>query len=366
MNIRHLWNLIHKFIVGSSLTSFKQLDIKGNDIDMADTTPNSASLATAPKTVNSRPPRQKKPNYNVIHADPLPLQVVPLPPLVPHNPLSLLHIIYAYIFSSPSSYAPASPLYTATFSKATCAVNVTDAVSIQGLWCRGFFGKGSLSRSEPTWLTRTRRRLGVIGKNESLTAEEVTERRRVERREFKKERARVEKEKLERILAEEGKMVLEKSDGEAPNWDEGGSNFAQVGTSASLPNKTVEFSQEAETKPTTINSQRPAVDIEDLEHLQLTLEEAFFLAFGLGALKIIDDHGKQLTNNELLSLFRMYSYTPARPMDALQSDDPFMVNYVVYHHFRSLGWVVKPGVKFAVDYCEYSPIVFYTYLFHSL
>jgi len=333
---------------------------------MADATSNSAGLAMAPKTAGPKPPRQKKPNYNIIHADPLPLQVVPLPPLIPHNPLSLLHIIYAYLFPSPSSYAQPSPLYTATFSKATCSVNVTDAVSIQGLWCRGFFGKGSLSRSEPTWLTRTRRRLGVIGKNEGLTAEELTERRRIERREFKKERARLEKEKLERILAEEGKITLERSD-EAPKSDEGDSNSAPVqGTPAPLPDQTILFSQEAEAIS---NSQRPVVDIEDLEHLQLTLEEAFFLAFGLGVLKIIDgssNHGKQLSNNELLSLFRMYSYTPARAVEALRADDPFIVNYVVYHHFRSLGWVVKPGVKFAVDYCEYSPVTFHTYLSHTL
>ncbi|KAF8456398.1 hypothetical protein BGX38DRAFT_1248949 [Terfezia claveryi] len=300
----------------------------------------------APKTTCSKPSRQKKPNYNIIHADSLPLQVVPLPPLIPHNPLSLLHIIYAYLSPSPSSYAQPSPLYTATFSRAACSVNVTDAVSIQGLWCRGFFGKGSLSRSEPTWLTRTRRRLGVIGKNESLTAEELTERRRTERREFKKERAKLEKEKLERILAEEGKITLEIS-GEVPKSDEEDSNPAPArGTS-----------QEAETRQPIITPKRPVVDVEELEHLQLTLEEAFFLTFGLGALVIIDgssNHEKQLSNNELLNLFRMYSYTPVREVEALRPDDPFMVNYVVYHHFRSLGWVVKPGIKFAVDYLLYN------------
>ncbi|KAF8424737.1 hypothetical protein EV426DRAFT_599145 [Tirmania nivea] len=322
---------------------------------MTDTT--QSSVGMAPKTTGPKPPRQKKPNYNIIHADPLPLQVVPLPPLIPHNPLSLLHIIYAYLFPSPSSYAQPSPPYTATFSKATYSVNVTDAVSIQGLWCRGFFGKGSLSRSEPTWLTRTRRMLGVIGINENLTAEELTERRRIERREFKKERARLEQEKLERILAEEGKIILENSD-EAPKPDEGESSAAPVrGSSTPLHNQTIQFAQATETRPIVIDSQHPVVDIEDLEHLQLTFEEAFFLAFGLGALKIIDgtsDHEKQLSNNELFSLFRMCSYTPVREVNALQPDDPFMVKYLVYHHFRSLGWVVKPGVKFAVDYLLYN------------
>lgn len=34
-------------------------------------------------------------------------------------------------------------------------------------------------------------------------------------------------------------------------------------------------------------------------------------------------------------------------------DNPFLVHYAVYHHFRSLGWVVKGGIKFCVDYLLY-------------
>src|SRR5580692_8874553 len=37
----------------------------------------------------------------------------------------------------------------------------------------------------------------------------------------------------------------------------------------------------------------------------------------------------------------------------LQFDNPFFINYVVYHHYRSLGWVVKGGIKFCVDYLLY-------------
>jgi tRNA-splicing endonuclease subunit Sen2 len=37
----------------------------------------------------------------------------------------------------------------------------------------------------------------------------------------------------------------------------------------------------------------------------------------------------------------------------LQFDNPFLIYYVVYHHFRSLGWVVKGGLKFCVDYLLY-------------
>lgn len=37
----------------------------------------------------------------------------------------------------------------------------------------------------------------------------------------------------------------------------------------------------------------------------------------------------------------------------LRFDNPFLVQYVVYHHFRSLGWVVKSGIKFCVDWLLY-------------
>jgi len=120
------------------------------------------------------------------------------------------------------------------------------------------------------------------------------------------------------------------------------------------PQNAEQLAKEVEPKP---RSTHPVVEVEDLEHLQLTLEEAFFLTFGLGALSITDGsskNGKQFSNIELLQFFRMNSYIPPTSADALLPDDPFMVKYVVYHHFRSLGWVVKPGVKFAVDYLLYN------------
>jgi len=38
---------------------------------------------------------------------------------------------------------------------------------------------------------------------------------------------------------------------------------------------------------------------------------------------------------------------------ARRPDNPFFVNYVAYHHYRSLGWVVGGGIKFCVDYLLY-------------
>ncbi|KAL7271582.1 tRNA splicing endonuclease subunit sen2 [Rhizina undulata] len=353
---------------------------------MASQTPNQPPPAATTAEGTSAPapnrPRYKKPNYNLLHANPLPLTASPLPPLIPHNPLSLLHIIWAYFFAATQAHP--KPLYSGVFNRTTGAIHVTDARSIQAFWNSGFFGKGSLSRSEPTWVIRRRRALGVIGIDEALTAEEVTERRRGERKEFKRERARAEREKLEKRLAEEGKLAREAAGINEDGDDSGGVSLLEPEQPVEKPDgdakeengtaKSVTFAPVGRRKSVE-RPQRPVVDVEDLEHLQLTIEEAFFLSYGLGALKITDsatgvwtyprrlldietDIGaikETIPQKDLLPLFRENSYFPAlAPGSELQPDDPFMVNYVVYHHFRSLGWVVKPGIKFAVDYLLYN------------
>ncbi|KAL2117962.1 hypothetical protein VTJ04DRAFT_7622 [Mycothermus thermophilus] len=108
----------------------------------------------------------------------------------------------------------------------------------------------------------------------------------------------------------------------------------------------------------------PVVPIEDKldpsaivnkEHFQLSPEEAFFLTFALGVLKVVDPAtGSPISTEHLLSLFRSHSYFPPRPVGApLRPDDPFLVHYAVYHHFRSLGWVPRHGIKFGVDWIIY-------------
>ncbi|KAG5969537.1 hypothetical protein E4U58_001368 [Claviceps cyperi] len=99
-------------------------------------------------------------------------------------------------------------------------------------------------------------------------------------------------------------------------------------------------------------------EIVNREHLQLTPEEAYFLSFGLGALSVTDpSSGRVLSNKDMLTLFRQYSYFPPRieaDDAALQPDDGFLVQYAVYHHYRSLGWVPRAGIKFGVDWLLYA------------
>ncbi|KAK1966921.1 tRNA intron endonuclease [Colletotrichum sublineola] len=102
-------------------------------------------------------------------------------------------------------------------------------------------------------------------------------------------------------------------------------------------------------------TQAETSEMANKEHLQLTSEEAFFLSFGMGALRVVDPATKApIPTSELFDLFRSYSYFPLRAAEELQPDDGFLVNYAVYHHFRSLGWVPRAGIKFGVDWMLYA------------
>lgn len=305
----------------------------GQDAQHKDTKPNAKPAAQRPR----------RPNYAKLHAQPLPVVTHPLPAFVPHNPLSLLRI--AYLICSQYFYPPAShppQRHVAYLSYETRSVHVTDPASVRALWEQGFFGKGSLSRSEPTWLDREKHRRGIL--SGQIKAEDYTNKRRQERREMKNERARKEREVIEEQLRKEGKLVDESSPDQ------------QNPTDASLASHSEE-KQPAPSSSTTTFSTDIALDapIENEEHLQLSLEEAFFLAYGLGVLDVVAARTHKLVEPlALFTLCRSLSSFPPTPAVRARPDDPFLLKYVVYHHFRSRGWVVRDGVKFAVDYMVYN------------
>ncbi|KAL8767917.1 MAG: hypothetical protein Q9209_005705 [Squamulea sp. 1 TL-2023] len=335
------------------------------------------SKAQAPPTDvgdGLKAPRPSRPNYNKLHAQPLPVKAHPLPPLIPHNPLSLLHIAFTYlshIIFPPSSH-PASPL-RAYFSADTRSIHVTDEETARILWQKGFFGKGSLSRSEPAWLERERIRQGIVLGD---TSEEITRKRREERKQFKNERARKEREAIEDQLVEEATSgPTDRSEGighiqpciasdaaqsmcveDISSWglhsipirvypEHNLSIETEEPIAGSLPEVASEVS----------DHQIPTKNVINQEHLQLTVEEAFFLVYALGVLEVQDPLTSQIIpTSSLFSICRSYSYFPPQPSSSLAPDDPFLLSYVVYHHFRSLGWVVRPGIKFGVDHLLYN------------
>jgi tRNA-splicing endonuclease subunit Sen2 len=534
---------------------------------MADTTGITSADHGAMPQVPAEPVQFRGPSrrdqLNKLYALPAPLRTFPLPTFVPHNPLSLFHILFVWI-SQTINPRPAhfEPLYQGWFSPETRSVHVTDVRSIRGLWEQGFYGKGSLSRSEPQWLELQKTRAGVVkDKKAKLTAWERTSLRRAERQEKKWERARLERDAIDQKLSEEAQAMLTEevesngaSESTVPdtakyetvehtpqvpdesvlvsnqqflppvspmellslpnsnadlakvessfdqssilcfseNFDQkfverffappvgplellalpnsfedylprGGASQRNMESVSALPceppangyavtslrpksapasnvngartsddhglgilepvkleeteivggsdtnddtvdesvhsthsedtvethdtppngsvlsngglstpkikrQKSVRFSPTVE-KTTFIQSEPPSAEraatgtatteeeplaIRDQEHIQLTLEEAFFLSYALGALNILDPETKSpISNLDLFYLFRKTSYFPPLANPSLSPDDPFMTNYVVYHHFRSLGWVLRSGIKFSVDYMLY-------------
>ncbi|KAJ6130428.1 hypothetical protein N7512_003208 [Penicillium capsulatum] len=325
-------------------------------------------------------PRPTRPNYRHIHRFPLPVNVHPVPNVIPHNPLSIISVALSYLTFL--LYPPRQEIHSALFDPATSSVHVTNEQAIQALWQMGFFGKGSLSRSEPSWLEREKKRRGLLGES---TSEEATKKRRTERRELKLERARTERLAIEERLRIEaaaresggstGAASVEGSDAatisvekfsvkramEAKYLESLAQRTADAnpaGASESINGKSVRFSPVVQEKEFTTMHEEPDDDLVlgNEEHLQLSNEETFFLVYGLGVLQVVDrETNNIIPASSLLPLLCHHSYYPSRDTSAdLKPDDPFIISYAVYHHFRSIGWVVRSGIKFGTDYILYN------------
>lgn len=111
-----------------------------------------------------------------------------------------------------------------------------------------------------------------------------------------------------------------------------------------------------------------------VEEYVLTPEEALFLSFAIGAMQIRDvDTDRVLSNQELWNIFcencrRRCNYSALLkerqisaksgyegveqiPLVVLTSE--FAVQYAVYHHFRSKGWVPRSGLNLGFDLLLY-------------
>jgi len=196
------------------------------------------------------------------------------------------------------------------------------------------WGKGTLSRSNPPWWERKTKEM-IGGKERSL--EEITALKRKERAEFKDERMKKERLERERQLRAEGKVGVIEEEAE----DEADGDVGQPKRKRRKGN----------TKSLTDIKELPVYTEEylDKEVLQLCPEEALFLLH-LDLLQVRTEMSPtQLTFSQFLHLIA----TTSRP------DDPFLVRYIVYYHFRRQRIIVKPGIKFGVDDLLYDqPMLF--------
>ncbi|XP_058805140.1 tRNA-splicing endonuclease subunit Sen2 isoform X2 [Phymastichus coffea] len=76
------------------------------------------------------------------------------------------------------------------------------------------------------------------------------------------------------------------------------------------------------------------------ETLHLTAEETFFLMYGLGCLRVVDFDGKYLSIGQIWNYF-------------CKEQKCFLQKYIAYHYFRSKGWIVKSGLNYGGDYLLY-------------
>lgn len=172
-------------------------------------TENTMSTTTSAPTVGGdnlpQAPRAKTVPLHQLHALPVPIRTFPLPTFYPSNPVSLVHLVFTWLRQA-TFPPPAEPskVHTGIWDPATRSVHIQDHGSMRALWEQGFYGKGSLSRSEPNWLKREQIRRGVVAGN---VIEEHTTSRREERRVAKWERARIEQEAIERTRFEEAQSA---------------------------------------------------------------------------------------------------------------------------------------------------------------
>ena len=311
-------------------------------------------------------------SFNQLYRNPLPVTLSvekfgQLPPVTAHNPVSWLFFAWRllYIYSHlPPQEPPVKVEMTLLGTVKDAVFSVSDENGMMRLWRLGFFGKGTLSRSEPSWKARTEQRLGV-GVLET-TSEEVTSRRRSERNAFKSVRHKAhkleeiarlraltaeEQKRYEELLAEMETMRLKKDAAEKENLLT--EHSAELASVNGRPNTTKEQAENrseprspktatSEMLKTDANLLDPELEL-NLETLQLQKTEVFFLQFALQAVQVME-HGRAIL---LEGLFLSC-------LGSLRSSaGKFLLHYVVYHHYRSLGWCPRSGLKFGCDMILY-------------
>lgn len=288
--------------------------------------------------------KRKGKSLNAKYRNPLPIilsldKYGPLPVLHPHNPVSCVYYLYRALciyLSTPPMALERAVAVEMHGSGSNTTFQVTDEADMARLWSQGFFGKGTLSRSDPLWKQRVQRRLNLTGRQAEATMEEVTNVRREERKKFKELRSK--HQKFEAMLRHQTLTAADVEEWKQVELQmlaakENKNNFIVDG----VPEAELREEDWAIVDPQTMELRH------NLEVLMLQTVEVFFLRFALEVVSVTRDH-EILTMHQL---FEACNVEPVRP------DSKFVLDYVVYHHFRSLGWCVRSGIKFGCDFLLY-------------
>jgi len=209
-------------------------------------------------------------------------------------------------------------------------VEIIDQPAVRLLFNMGFFGHGSLSRHAPTFDLLP------------ATAEDLF-------RPLKRAKGEVEEE--DEFGAQKEDDDQSGSSGESDFFS--GSDHGGAGSSSDWDETDITPNVVAQQLPSSSKDQAPrrisyTEVVSASESLQMAFEEAFFLAYALGSLQVFPL--KSSTSDiSLTELWKLFGTLRGEEKGQLQ----FAVSYAVYHYYRSLGWVVKPGLKFGSDYLLY-------------
>ncbi|KAJ1993707.1 tRNA splicing endonuclease subunit sen2 [Dimargaris cristalligena] len=213
-----------------------------------------------------------------------------------------------------------------------------DPLAASYLWSNGCFGKGSLSRSEATWWCRelNRARLYAFIEAEAKSAAELSPGLSVknlapEDITFLRRRSR----KLRKRMRLGGDANTSPTDSDS-NYSSGPTGSGSGSGSGPPPPLHL---------PPVI---RPELLHRAMEVVHLTSEETLFLQWALAVLQVYR------LDRSLVSTPALWgTLLRANQGDPLDPDNPFLVRYAAYHYYRSRGWVIRSGLKFACDYVLY-------------
>ncbi|XP_048590000.1 tRNA-splicing endonuclease subunit Sen2 isoform X2 [Nematostella vectensis] len=267
--------------------------------------------------------------------------------------------------------------YTGHFSGVS--VVVESSGDIVDLYRMGFFGKGNLSRSKPEYDVLSNISQRAFSKSDKLRRLPPKERqiRQSKFREIRKERYRNHC-KWRKLATEKQSCSVERepsppethmtqdlysddseseSDGEKDfqanenDDDEGNGDSSGDGHDhdddddkdvTEVIKDVLKHSKPCNKRPESNDSCPPAKRPDPypvFEQLHLSLEEAFFLSYGLGCLCVLDKE-REMNLNDMWQAF-------------CAASPDFLQKYIVYHYLRSKGWVPKTGLKYGTDYVIY-------------
>lgn len=224
------------------------------------------------------------------------------------------------------------------------AVIVTGPNHITALVRNGCFGKGIFSRSIPSWNRVTFPDVGSQGRG---SVEEKTENQ--------SKRIKLDKEMEE---GEEGAQSIMQTESTSLEFPSLASTLdatlvstteacsKEAGTFCSDPMESTVCARES---LDTDFVQQATILVKELrdppgvtEYLQLSSEEALYLAHEVGVLEVQG------------SLAVEKCYTPCELWNCFcECDEHFIEKYIAYRYYRHRGWVPKSGLKFGVDFLLY-------------